>query len=232
MEPRTIRWGILAGGALLDRRIYSLTWLFQTLYTTQIPPSKTSSSELSPPAPRVVASLLQSTHPQGWGNPTVVNKTATVVLTFPRDVTKGGNMFGIATTSFREANDIDGQGTSGPAVLIQGSKGELQVWPPIFRPTRTRLILADSTVEDRSWPQPGPGRAGAWYNRYSVAGMGAEGEGYGMFWEAEEAAMAVVEGRRRVVCSGLNESVLIMQVMDEVRRQNGLVYPSGIEAAD
>lgn len=65
--------------------------------------------------------------------------------------------------------------------------------------------------------------------------MGAEGEGYGMFWEADkadEAAMAVVEGGKEGRALGLDGSVLIMQVMDEVRRQNGLVYPSGIEATN
>ncbi|PYI06055.1 putative dimeric dihydrodiol dehydrogenase [Aspergillus sclerotiicarbonarius CBS 121057] len=207
----------LAGGVLLDMGIYSLTWIFQTLYTTQLPEERVS--------PRVASSVQKYA-------PTGVDETAIVLLTFPRDVERGGDMHGIATTSFRVANDIDGKGTSGPAIRIQGTKGEMQVWPPIFRPTRTRLILADGTVEDRTWTQPGPGRGSNWYNGYSLAGRNAEGEGYGMFWEADEAAMALVEGRKEGRYQGLDESVCIMQVMDEVRRQNDLVYPRDIEAVD
>ena len=121
---------------------------------------------------------------------------------------------------------------SGPAVRIQGSKGELQVWPPIFRPTRTRLILADGTIEDKTWTIPGPGQGSNWYNGYSRGGLNPEGEGHGMFWEADEAAMALLEGRKEGKYEGLDESIIIMEAMDEVRRQNDLVYPQEIEATE
>ncbi|KNG90514.1 putative dimeric dihydrodiol dehydrogenase [Aspergillus nomiae NRRL 13137] len=210
----------LAGGALLDMGIYSLTWIFQTLYTTQSPEAR-----LNAPPPRVVSSM------QKYG-PTGVDETVSMLLTFPRDPELGGDMHGVATTGFRVANDIDGKGSAGPAVRIQGRKGELQVWPPIYRPTRTRLVLADGTVEDKTWPQPGPGKGSNWFNGYSIAGTNPEGEGYGMFWEADEAAMALIEGRKESRYQGLDESVLIMQVMDDARRQNGLLYPQDIEATD
>lgn len=207
----------LAGGALLDMGIYSLTWIFQTLYTTQ---------PLEMRKAPCVTSIVQRYEATG------VDETATIILSFPRDIESGGDMHGIATTSFRVANDIDNNGTSGPAVRIQGTEGELQVWPPIFRPTRTRLILADGTIEDKTWPVPGPGPGSNWYNGYSSAGLGAEGEGHGMFWEADESAMALLEGRKEGKYEGLEESIVIMQVMDEVRRRNGLTYPQEIEATE
>ena len=210
----------LAGGALLDMGIYSLTWIFQALYTTQ-----SLDVRARAPAPRVASSVQKY-------RPTGVDEMVSTLLTFSRDPELGGDMHGIATTGFRVANDIDGQGTSGPAVRIQGRKGELQVWPPIYRPTRTRLILVDGTVEDKIWPQPGPGKGSKWFNGYSIAGMNPEGEGYGMFWEADEAAMALIEERKEGQYEGLDESVLIMQVMDEIRRQNGLAYAQEIEATD
>lgn len=45
-----------------------------------------------------------------------------------------------------------------------------------------------------------------------------------MIWEANEAAMALIEGRKEGQYEGLDESVVIMDVM------NGLVYPDNIEA--
>lgn len=161
--------------------------------------------------------------------PTGVDETTTILMTFPRDAQYGGDLQGMAMTSFRVASDIDGKGKSGPAVRIQGRKGEMQVWPPIYRTTRTRLILADGTIEEKTWPQPGPGPGSKWHNGYG-SNTFAEGEGFGMFWEADEAGMALVEGRREGRYEGLDESVIIMEVMDEVRRQNELIYPQRIEA--
>ncbi|RMZ79495.1 hypothetical protein DV738_g3287, partial [Chaetothyriales sp. CBS 135597] len=186
----------LAGGSLLDLGIYSLTWVFQTLYTTQPEGRK---------PPKVLGSIKK--YPQ-----TGVDEMATIVLTFPREE---GDAHGIASTTLRASSDTDGKGTAGPAVRVQGDKGELQVWPPLYRPTKTRLILTDGTVEDREWPQPG-----------------VEGEGLGMFWEADEAALALTEGRKEGKFESLEESIVIMEVMDEVRKQNDLKYPDKIETTD
>ncbi len=206
----------LAGGVLLDMGIYSLTWVFQTLYTTQPPGTRKP--------PQVLSSIRK--YPS-----TGVDELTTILLTFPRDEKSGGDMHAVATAGFRTANNIDGQGTCSPAIRIQGTNGEVQVWPPIFRPTRTKLSLADGTTEDKAWPQPGPGKGSGWYNGF-LANKNAEGEGHGMFWEADEAGMALVEGRKEGKYEGLDESVLIMEVMDEVRRQNGLKYPDKIEATE
>lgn len=206
----------LAGGALLDMGIYSLTWVFQTLYTTR------TAGDRQPP--RVVSSIQKYA-------PTGVDELVTILLTFPRATDSGGDMHAIASAGFRTSSDTDGKGTSGAAVRIQGTKGELQVWPPIFRPTRTKLVLADGTIEDKTWPQPGPGKGSGWYNGF-MARRNAEGEGHGMFWEADEAALALVEGRKESRYESLDESVLVMEVMDEVRRQNDLTYPEKIETIE
>jgi len=204
----------LAGGALLDLGIYSLTWVFQTLYHTQPADQRKR--------PIVVSSMTK--YPQ-----TGVDEATSILLTFPR--TTGGNAHAIATTSMRAASDTGWTGQSGPAVRIQGDQGEIQVWPPIYRPTFTKLILSDGTVEERSWPQPGPGQGSGWRNGFGGA-WNTEGEGQGMFWEADEAATALIEGRKEGQFEGWDESVLIMEVMDEVRTQNGLKYPEKIETTD
>ena len=206
----------LAGGALLDLGIYSLTWIFQTLYHTQ--------PENARQPPKVVAALRQ--YPA-----TGADDMTTMVLTFPRSKELGGDAHGIATTAMRVSGDPDGKLSAGPVVRIQGDKGEIQVFHPIFRPTKTKLVLGDGTVEEKNWPQPGPGTGSGWKNGFGGE-TNSEGEGHGMFWEADEAATALVEGRKEGKYESLEESVVIMEVMDEVRRQGGMKYPEKIESTD
>jgi dihydrodiol dehydrogenase / D-xylose 1-dehydrogenase (NADP) len=211
----------LAGGALLDSGIYSLTWVFQTIWTTT-PEAKRKRPE--------VVSFIKKLPRSG------VDEMTSMLLTFPRDPADGGDVHAIATTSIRISNNpaslAKQEDKIGPNIRIQGSRGEIQVFPPAFRPTRTRVIDYESGhVEDKSWPQPGPGTGSGWYNGFG-AGKNSEGEGHGMFWEADEAARAVRDGRLEGALEGWGESVLIMEIMDEARKKAGLVYPEKIETLD
>lgn len=58
-----------------------------------------------------------------------------------------------------------------------------------------------------------------------------ENWGHGMFWEADEAARCVRDGKKESETLSWNESILIMETMDEVRRQGGLEYPELIETS-
>ena len=53
-----------------------------------------------------------------------------------------------------------------------------------------------------------------------------------MFWEADEAALAITEGRKEGKFLGLDESIVIMEVMDEARRQGDFKLPEKIETTD
>jgi predicted dehydrogenase len=203
----------LAGGALLDLGIYSLTWVFQTLYHTQ--------PEDSRKPPQVLAAI------KNYGPTKDADETTTMILNFPRSAEAGGDAHAIATTSLRVATAPGGK-TDVPGIRIQGAKGEIQVFPPAFRPTRTRIIMKDGSIEEKNWPQPGPGEGSGWRNGFGDS-INAEGEGHGMFWEADEAATALVEGRKEGKYESLAESIVIMEVMDEARKQGGLSYPEKIE---
>jgi predicted dehydrogenase len=203
----------LAGGALLDSGLYSLLWVFQTLYHTQ--------PESTRQPPRVSSSIIKH-------EKTGVDEVATILLTFPRPE---GDAHAIATTSFKAWSDPDWKGTAGPAVRVQGDKGEVQIFPIIPRPTRTKLILTDGTVEEKEWKIPGPGKGSGWRNGFKIF-MQEEGEGQGMFYEADEVGRALIEGRKEGGFQNLQETIVIMECMDEVRRQNQLVYPSKIETTD
>jgi predicted dehydrogenase len=209
----------LAGGALLDLGIYALTWVFQTLYHTQL------QSQTSPPQPPTVVSALRKYS-------TGADDLTSMLLTFPR--ADGSAAHGIATTGMAVTPDPDGTGAAGPAIRVQGHLGEIQVFHPAFRPTRTKLILRDGTpVEEKVFVQPGPGKGSGWSNGYGDrSAWPPEGEGSGMFWEADECANALREGRKEGRFEGLEESLVIMRTMDEVRRQHGLVYPERIETVE
>lgn len=180
----------LAGGALLDLGIYSLTWLFQTLYHLQ------ENKE----APKVVASMNKYR--------TGADDNTTVVLAFPEH-----KQMGIATTGLRSASDIDGQGTAGPAMRIQGSEGEIQVAAPAYRPLQYKVIRKANPgkVEVVDCPIP-QDKARNW--------------GHGMFWEADECARCLRDGKLESASLPWQESIVIMEVMEEALKQGGIEYPA------
>jgi dihydrodiol dehydrogenase / D-xylose 1-dehydrogenase (NADP) len=206
----------LAGGILLDAGVYSLMWVFMCLY------SVTEQRERR--RPRVLAASARYEE-------TGVDAMTSMVLAFPRG--GDGEVHGVATCSLGLSADKPAaeKRVSVPSVRISGLKGEIQVFPPTYRPTRTRLVLRDGTVEERQWPQPGPGEGSGYFSGFAD-NKNAEGEGHGLFWEADDAARAIRDGRREGSQLGLDESVLIMETLDEVRRQAGVRYPDTVESTE
>ena len=181
----------LAGGALLDLGIYSLTWLFQILYHLQ--------PEAEKEAPKVVAAINKYK--------TGADETTTIVLQFPKHRSQG-----VALTSLRVASDTDGQKSSGPAIRIQGSLGEIQVDPPAYMPLKYKVVKKEGggVVEIVDCPIP----------------MDTERNvGHGMFWEADERARCLRDGRKESPTLPLSESIVIMEVMEEALRQGDVKYP-------
>ncbi|EQB44705.1 hypothetical protein CGLO_16518 [Colletotrichum gloeosporioides Cg-14] len=180
----------LAGGALLDLGIYSLTWIFQTLYHLQ---------EGEKEAPQVLAAVQK--YPV-----TGADESTSMILNFPKH-----QMTGIATTSMRVATDPDGAGKSAPAIRVQGSEGEIQVAHPAFRPLSYKLIKKDGTVEAVDCPIPTDPSRNNW--------------GHGMFWEADECARCLRDGKLESPTLPLSESLVIMETMDSAIKQGGIKYP-------
>ncbi|KAL8841750.1 MAG: hypothetical protein Q9170_000783 [Blastenia crenularia] len=203
----------LAGGCLLDLGIYSLTWLFQTLYHTLPAQSRKP--------PKVVSAITP--YPS-----TGADEMTSMILTFPSAPgpapvgTPDGSTHsahGIALTNLRVATDPDGHNSARPSIRIQGTKGEIQVDGPAFRPRAWRCIAAKSD-EEKGKGEP------------RIEEHPCEIPGQGMFWEADECARCVRDGRIESEGMGWEESVVIMEVMDEVRRQGGVVYPERVESLE
>ncbi|CAL8579407.1 hypothetical protein XPA_005156 [Xanthoria parietina] len=204
----------LAGGCLLDLGIYSLTWLFQTLYHTLPPPARKP--------PKVMAAITPY-HATG------ADEMTSMIVTFPSapgpapagspDGNSTHSAHGIALTNLRVATDPDGFNTAKPAIRIQGTKGEIQVDGPAFRPVSWRFIKA------KAEGQKGSGEPEVEEHECDIPG-------HGMFWEADECGRCVRDGKTESEGMGWEESVVIMDVMDEVRKQGGVRYPSSIESLE
>lgn len=192
----------LAGGALLDLGIYSLTWVFQTLYHT-LPVKQRQ-------AP-TVKGVAMTPEPR-----TGADEMTTMLLEFPRSSPTGQTIaHAVATTALRVGYDSDNFNNVRPAIRIEGTRGEIQVYGPSSRPFKYRFILDE-------------GEKGASKEHE----FDFPGGGHGMYWEADEAARCWRD--KAVESEGISweESTLIMSIMDEVREQGGLTYPAEIESTD
>lgn len=191
----------LAGGALLDLGVYALLWVFQTAYHT-LPKDKRK-------PPKVIGAAM-SPEPR-----TGADESTTMLLEFPHSAPTGKRQtHAIATTAMRVHFDPgrDSEAAS-PTVRIQGEKGEIQVFGPIYRLARFRLLphppSDDRPVQTYTFDFPGGT--------------------HGMSWEGDEAARCWLAGKLESEVMPWDEMVLMMEVVDEVRRQGGLTFPENIE---
>lgn len=106
-------------------------------------------------------------------------------------------------------------------VRIQGDEGDVTVqWPP-FRPQSFTIYKK---------PRPsGPGEAK--FPTKSVAGDKRTFDipGEGMFWEADECARCIRDGKQESDRMPWKETIATMTIMDTARSQNDFKYPEELE---
>lgn len=127
-----------------------------------------------------------------------------VVCKFPSSI-------GIATSSVRVATDPDESGA--PCARIQGTKGEIRVDHPAYRPVAYTIVPVGKGAKVERVEHPIPA-------------------GHGMHWEADEAARCLRDGKTESDVMSLSESILIMEAMDSLRAQNDFKYPAKIESTE
>ena len=183
--------------------IYSLTWVFQTLYHT-LPKDQRK--------PPTVTSQMTPYHLTG------ADESTSIILSFPTSTPSNTSpprrSHGIALTNIRVSGDPDEQGTSGPNIRIQGTKGEIAVKHPAYRPSGYKVIRKGGGVESFDCVVPKDPARGDW--------------GMGMFWEADECARCLRDGKLESEGMPLGESIEMMRVMEEVWRGGKVVYPDVI----
>jgi predicted dehydrogenase len=90
-----------------------------------------------------------------------------------------------------------------PSVTLLGDRGRIFVHAPIFVPPKLTISITGEPEETEAFPFPG--------NGYQ--------------FQAMEAARCMLAGQTESSIMPLDESLRIMQTMDEVRKQIGLTYP-------
>jgi predicted dehydrogenase len=155
--------------------------------------------------PKVSGSIL-------FTKDTNVDECTSMNLMFPES-----HVAAVATTSMTGKTEADN------CCLIQGEKGYIKVHSPSYRPEAFTVHLYSDPEGIRS------------YNNWAFSTDKKEYPipgGRGMFWEADECARCVRDGKLESDVIPLDESLLIMQVMDAVREQNGFKYPAPLESYD
>ncbi|KAK9462155.1 uncharacterized protein V1516DRAFT_695538 [Lipomyces oligophaga] len=105
--------------------------------------------------------------------------------------------------------------TDSPAdcvIRVQGSKGEVILPIHGSRPEKIIVRLKAGGMGERVYPFPIPGQ--------------------GLFYEADAVARDIRDGKKFDENYPLEESVFAMELMDEVRAQNDLKFPSEIEVVE
>jgi predicted dehydrogenase len=190
----------LAGGCLMDIGPYPILWLMQTMWHT-LP------KEYQAEKPSVAGTSMTKDSRTG------VDTMTAVLLEFPCSTPSGESKAqAVATAGFWVPSDPDGDNTAGAAVRLYGTKGELQVFSPIYRPEKYRILLHSGQVTEEKSKVPC--------------------DAYGMFWEADEAARCLRDGKLESDGIPWEESVLVTELLDEARKQGGLTYPKHVDPVE
>jgi predicted dehydrogenase len=189
----------LAGGAMLDLGIYSLTWVFMALYHT-LPVQEDGKRQ----DPGVVSQVSKYAA-------TGCDEQTTILLDF------AGKAHGVATTSIRVASTPNAEHNAQDDIRIQGTLGDLTV---NYAPRPGSYTVTPATSVARGTPAS---------FSYEKKTFDTPGGGHGMFWEADECARCVREGRGQSAVMGLEESAAVLRVMDKVRRAHGVRYGEAVE---
>ncbi|BGP51127.1 hypothetical protein JCM10450v2_007056 [Rhodotorula kratochvilovae] len=198
----------LAGGALLDLGPYPWTQLVLLL----LPPSKASTEPL--PVPKVSASLTKTS--------TGVDASVVAGLTFRQE--DGRLVHGTLTTA------QDRQTSHNRCVYVQGSHGYIEVTFPTYRPRSFTYHAWDSpedfAAHDFGDPATRAKRSETFEFEPRPGGI------WGFAWEADEVARCIRDGKKESEQMPLRETLLMMQVFDEIRKQGEFVYPEELETLD
>ncbi|EHK49092.1 hypothetical protein TRIATDRAFT_297793 [Trichoderma atroviride IMI 206040] len=147
-------------------------------------------------APTVVAASNKYT--------TGADENTAIICQFPRH-----NSLGVATTTLRAHSDPENDAV--PVIRIQGSEGEIQVFFPAFRPLKYKVVKKNGESQLVDCPIPGDPARNGW--------------GHGMFWEADECARCLRDGKKESATLPWTESIVIMETMEAALKQGGIEYP-------
>jgi len=146
-----------------------------------------------------------------------VDASTVSVLTFPPSTQGADPIQGIFTTGMLAPT------TPERCVLIQGTKGRITIQSQAYRPP---------SYTYHSWDKPEDVDVTAPVRMSKIEFEPRPADIWGFAWEADEVALCIQAGKLESGRCPLSETVLMMEVFDEMRRQGGLVFPEAIEKLD
>lgn len=147
---------------------------------------------------------------------TGVDSTTAIAMKFPAGSKDGSDVIAVASASLPATDDYDGQT---PIVRIQGDRGEIQVFGPSWRPSEASLVTRDQGL-------------GAVGSRAQTIEHKIPENAHGLCFEADEAARCIRDGKLESPHVPWTDTLTVMQIMDKVRKDNGLLFPGDIESLE
>ncbi|GAA5907434.1 hypothetical protein JCM6882_003861 [Rhodosporidiobolus microsporus] len=192
----------LAGGALLDLGPYSY------VHSALVLRPNTSASTEPLPVPKITATCIKT--------PSGVDQSTVAVL---EHKTETGRTVHATLICAQDRQ------TREPCVVVQGSKGYLEVHAPTYRP-KGLTYYAWESEEDFGDLETQPAKTETFQFEPRPGGI------WGFAWEADEVARCIRDGKKESDRMPLRESILTMQIFDEIRRQSDFRLPEAIETLD
>lgn len=194
----------LAGGALLDLGPYSWTWLALLL----LPPSSAGKDPIT--IPNLVASMTFTS--------TGVDASTQAILKFSQP--DGRVVHGTLVTA------LNVQTSPKRVVIACGSKGFLEIEWPTYCPS---AITYSAWESEETFEKPDENKP---IISERISFVPRPGNIFGYAFEADEVARCIRDGKIESDRMPLRETILMMEVFDEIRRQGQLRYPESIETLE
>lgn len=217
----------LGGGGLLDLGPYSWMMLALTLLHQILKPASTSfrdSADGSPvidslALPEIRASGILYKHPNTSLPSHPIDSSVVAILEFPTP--SGGKAQGVLISSMLQNTNSE------RGVTIYGNKGRIRIPHPVCSPVQFGVTIDATATNEEVPPSNGqnhkPGQE-------EIHKFDIPGNAKGYIWEADEVARCIASGRLESKRMPHSETILMMEVFDEIRRQIGVKYPSPVEA--
>lgn len=138
---------------------------------------------------------------------THVDEFTTIIANFPQS-----HVSTVATCSYSAKSNYQ------EVCRIEGDKGFVSVAWPTFCPTDYSITKYVDGFDGE---------------KFSTEKFHHDipGSGHGMFWEADECARCLRDGKKESSVIPLSESMAVAKVMDQARAQNNFTYPAELESS-
>ncbi|ORY88343.1 NAD-binding protein [Leucosporidium creatinivorum] len=160
------------------------------------------------PLPKIAASMTKTF--------TGVDCSTIAVIQFPQP--DGRVVHGTLTTS------QDSQTPHGRVSVVQGNLGYVEVQWATYRPEG---LVYKSWKTEEEYAEGGKPE-----KEESFSFVPRPGGIWGFAWEADEVARCLRDGKKESERMPLRDTVLMMEVFDEIRKQGELVYPEAVETLE